>query len=146
MRFDLQGTKRLAQHHSVIFLLLWWGGLNCLAGCITAPNSAIGESHCSMRDAGDDCCQKTAGGEESGLSRSIGALSTSLPHPKCCTLESLSAEVSHNVRITNVLVPSAILGRLEFISESKPRTQLPDQLVCLPDRGGTYLFHCIFLI
>jgi len=146
MRFDLQETKRIAQYYPAIFLLLWWGGLNCLAGCMTAPNSAIGESHCSMSDKDGDCCEKNAGGEESGVSRKIGALSTSFPHPKCCSLESLSAEISHCVKVANVLVSSAILGSLKFISESEPLSQLPDQWVRLPDRGGTYLLHCIFLI
>jgi hypothetical protein len=146
MRFDWPTTKRTVHRLFATLLLLWWGGLNCLAGCMTAPTSIIGESHCSMSGDGGDCCQSQAGSEQSRSSKSIGAPSTSLRPLTCCSLESLSAEVKRNVRTADSATTSALFSRKEFTPESEPRAQLPDRWVRLPDRGGTYLIRCVFLI
>jgi hypothetical protein len=146
MRFNWQATKRMIRLHFAVFILLWWGGLNCLSGCLIPKADANGESHCPMGAAGGDCCLSRAGGEESLSSKSVGAPSTSVQSLSCCSLLSLSGESSRGVRAADGAAASAILGRIEFTSEREPRAQLPDRWARLPDRGGTYLRHCVFLI
>jgi hypothetical protein len=146
MRFYWPATIRMIRIHFAVFVLLWWGGLNCLSGCLIPKAGANGESHCSMSGAGGDCCQTQAGGEESVSSKSVGAPSTSIQSPSCCSLLSLSGEAGRDVRATDSAAASAISGRIEFTLESKPRVQVPERWARLPDCGGTYLLHCVFLI
>jgi hypothetical protein len=146
MRFDWPATKSLVRLHFAIFILLWWGGLNCLSGCLIRPAGASAESHCSMGGEGGDCCQIQTGREESLSSKLIGLPSTSVQSLSCCSLMSLSAEARRDVRSVDGAVTSAILSRVGFIPEWMPRVQLPDRWARLPDRGGTHLLHCVFLI
>jgi hypothetical protein len=143
MRFNWPAAKRLVRLYFAVFILLWWGGLNCLSGCLILKADADGESHCSM---GGDCCQTMAGGEESLSSKSIGSPSTSVQSLSCCSLLSLSGEAGRDVRAVDGAAISAILSRMEFAPESEPRAQLPDRWARLPDRGGTHILHCVFLI
>lgn len=146
MRINWPATKRMVRLHFAVFILLWWGGLNCLSGCLIPKIGADGESHCSMGGEGGDCCHIQAGGEESLSSKSIRAPSTSIQSLSCCSLLSLSGDVSRDVRAVDGAPTSAILSRAGFIPESGPRVQFPDRWVRLPDRGGTHLLHCVFLI
>lgn len=146
MRFNWPATKRMVRLHFAVFILLWWGGLNCLSGCLIPKGAADGESHCSIGSEGGDCCQTRAGGEESLSSKSVGAPSTSVQSLSCCTLLSLSGDVSRGVRAVDGAPSSAILSRIGFTPESMPRVQLPDRWARLPDRRGMRLLHCVFLI
>jgi hypothetical protein len=146
MRFYWPATKRMIRLQFAVFILLWWGGLNCLSGCLIPKAGAYGESHCSMGGEGGDCCHTRAGGEESHSSKSVGAPSNSIQSLSCCSLLSLSGDVSRDVRAVDGADTSAILSRIGFTPESMPRVQLPDRWARLPDRGGTRLLHCVFLI
>jgi len=146
MRFNWPATKRMVRVHFAIFIMLWWGGLNCLSGCLIPKAGAGGESHCSMAGEGGDCCHARGGGEESLSSKSVGAPSTSIQSLSCCSLLSLSGDVSRDVRAVDGAATSAILSQVVFSPESIPRVQLPDRWARLPDRGGMRLLHCVFLI
>jgi hypothetical protein len=146
MRFGCSATKRLVRLHFAILILLWWGGLNCLSGCLIPQSGAKGESHCSMGGEGGDCCQTLAGGKGSLSSKSIGAPSSSVQSLSCCSLLSLSGEAGRDMRAVDGAATSTILSRIVFAPESEPRAQLPDRWARLPDRGGTHLLHCVFLI
>jgi len=146
MRFDRKATKRMVRLHFAIFILLWWGGLNCLSGCLIPQAGANDESHCSMGGSGGDCCQTRAGGKESLSSKSIGSSSTSVQSLSCCSLLSLSGEPGRDLRAVDGAAASAILSRIDFTPESEPRAQLPDRWARLPDRGGAHILHCVFLI
>ena len=145
MRFNWPATKRMVRLHFAVFILLWWGGLNCLSGCLIPKAGANGESHCPMGEGGD-CCQTQAGGEDSLSSKSVGAPSTSIQSFSCCSLLSLSGDVSRDVRAVDGAATSAILSRVGVTPESMPRVQLPDRWARLPDHGGRRLLHCVFLI
>jgi hypothetical protein len=146
MRFNWPATKRMLRLHFAVFILLWWGGLNCLSGCLIPKAGANGESHCPMGGEGGDCCQSQAGGEDSLSSKSVGAPSTSIQSFSCCSLLSLSGDVSSDVRAVDGAATSAILSRVGVTPETMPRVQLPDRWARLPDRGGTRLLNCVFLI
>jgi len=145
MRFDWPATNRIVQHYFAILLLLWWGGLNCLSGCLTASPDASGESHCPMNGKGGDCC-KTQRGKASLSSKSISAPSTSLQSLSCCSLLSLTAEEGRDVKAHGGAITTAIFKPVEFAPESEPRAQFPDRWARLPDRGARRLLHCVFLI
>lgn len=146
MRFDWPAKKRMVQFHFAILLLLWWGGLNCLSGCLIASARAIDKSHCAMSGDGADCCQAHSGGEEAPSSKSLGAPSTSMQTLACCSLLSLSGNVSREARVAGGESASANLSQIEFTPETGPRVQLPDRWARLPDRGRTHLLHCVYLI
>src|SRR5262245_43040943 len=124
MRFNWPATKRMVRLYIAVFILLWWGGLNCLSGCLIPKDGANIESHCSMGGEGGACCHTQAGGEESLSSKSVGAPSTSLQSLSCCSLLSLSGEAGRDMRAADVAAASAILSRIEFTLESEPRIQL----------------------
>jgi hypothetical protein len=146
MRFNWPATKRMIQFNFAVFILMWWGGLNCLSGCLIPKADADGENHCSMGGEGGACCHAQAGGEESLTSKSVGAPSTSVQSLSCCSLLSLSGDVGRDVRAVDGAAASAILSQIGFTPESGTRVQLPDRWARLPDRGGTHLLHCVFLI
>src|SRR5262245_37389602 len=86
MRFNWPATKRMVNLHFAVFILLWWGGLNCLSGCLIPQAGANGESHCSMSGEGGACCESRGGGKKSHLTKSIGTPSTSIQSLSCCSL------------------------------------------------------------
>jgi hypothetical protein len=134
-------VKRLA----AILILLWWGGLNCLTGCLTASPVVIKEGHCSMEGEGDCCLSQADEGKPSPTS--IVDPSSSILPLNCCSLESLTAEVTHDARAAcNTGLITAVLSRTEFTPEAGPRAEMPERLARLPDRGDTRLLCCIFLI
>lgn len=145
MRFHWLPTRNTVQRLAALMVVLWWGGLNCITGCLIAPSSAATESHCSMSAEGD-CCQTEASGEDAPSSASIGAHSTSSQPLVCCSLEGVSAEVNRNAPFVEGVVVTAVLSRVDFTPESEPRAQLPDRWARLPDRGSTHLLNCVFLI
>ena len=127
--------------------MLWWGGLNCLIGC-AVPSVEVDAvaSHCSMSAEGD-CCHSQAGGEDVPSNVTVGSQSTASEPLACCSLEAYSAEVKREMR--GLGAPVLTLqqwNRVSLAFESSPRAQLPDRWAHLPDRGGTRLLYCVFLI
>jgi hypothetical protein len=145
MRLNSPPTRRVFSRLAAVAIVLWWGGLNCLAGCLTVPSGAAAGVHCSM-DSGGDCCQSQADGEEAPAPGSIGEPSTSLQPLACCALEAHSAEASRTVRVADGATTAAVLSRVAFAPEGQPRAQFPDRWARLPDRGGTHLLCCVSLI
>lgn len=150
MRILSSPTGHRTKHFIALFALLWWGGLNCLTGCLLMPSTAEAESACPMSGMGGDCCATMHGkdnsSEKSPRINAIGAPSTSSQSIPCCALESLTADKSRDVRAKYVTAIAILPSPINFISESPPRAELPGHCVRLPDRGGTYLLNCVFLI
>ena len=141
MRFDWPVINRIVQRYFAILVLLWWGGLNCLSGCLAAPPDGAGESYCAM-GKGSHCCHTHKSDKASRPSKTIEEPSG----PSCCSLLSLAAEESCDAHSHSGATTTAIFNPIEFTPESKPHVQFPDRWARLPDRGGTHLFHCVFLI
>jgi hypothetical protein len=135
----------MVQRYFAIFLLFWWGGLNCLSGCLTTSPDATGESFCPMSGKVGDW-RHTQSHKASRSSKSVDAPSSSFQSLSCCSLLSLTAEESRDVKAHGGLITTAIFNLIEFTPESEPRAQLPDRWARLPDRGGTHLLNCVFLI
>ena len=145
MRFNWLPTGRTFYGLAALMVVLWWGGLNCITGCLIAPPDAAAESLCSMIAEGD-CCQTEADDEDAPSSASIGTRSTSSQPLVCCSLEGVTAEVNRNAPFIDGGAVTAVLSRLSFTRESEPRAQFPDRWARLPDRGSTHLLYCVFLI
>lgn len=146
MHFDWPATKRIVQRHFALLLLLWWGGLNCLSGCLAASADMTAEEHCPMAGEGGDCCHMRASKKDPFTSESLAAPFTSEQSQVCCSLETLTADVTRGAHAAGPAVAAIVPRRIEFTPERVPRIQLPDRWVRLPDRGGTRLLHCVFLI
>jgi len=146
MRINWPATKLMVRLHFAVFILLWWGGLNCLSGCLIPRSDSDGENHCSMGAGGGACCHTRTRGKRSTSSESVGAPFSSIGSLSCCSLLSLSGGVNRDVRAADDAATSRMARPMEFTPKSEPRIQFPDRWVRLPDRGGTHLLQCVFLI
>ena len=146
MKIGPPPTWTTVQRLAVVMIALWWGGLNCLTGCLLAPSDdAATEGHCSMSAEGD-CCLSKAGADDQPDDLVIGSESAVRQSLSCCSLEAISAEVKRNLRGVDGMIAGQVPGRIDFLSEYKPRVDRLDRWGRLPDRGGTHLLHCVFLI
>ncbi len=131
---------------AAIIVALWWGGLNCLTGCLLAPPSAAAnESHCST-SAESDCCLSQAGSEDDAAVAAIGSPSTARQPSSCCSLEAFSAEVKRQLRDMDGATAVQVSSRINYAPQGMPSADIPERWARLPDRGGTHLLHCVFLI
>lgn len=131
---------------AALFLLLWSGGLNCLTGCAMALAVTDAPSHCSMSGEGD-CCQSRTGGEDMPSdTTAVVPGPTAIQSLPCCSLEAYSAEVNRNVRIPDGALMTPASSQRDFTLKGGPPAKPPDRWVRLPDRGGTHLRCCVFLI
>ena len=147
MRFYTRANCRTVHGLAAVMIMLWWGGLNCLVGC-AVPSVEVDDvaSHCSV-SAEADCCHHQAGGEDLPSSATVASQSTASETLACCSLEAYSAEVKRETR--GLSVPAITLpqwNRVNFTFESDTRARLPERWAHLPDRGGTRLLYCVFLI
>jgi hypothetical protein len=146
-------TQRLA----ALALALWLGGIGCLVGCGTAVFAApAGEPHvisasqdtgatesCPL-SAGHDCCRRAKSVRDG--TASLETLPQSIPTMGCCPLAGQSADPVRKTRLTDAppevagskLLPTSHTGTY-IIAEPPGRRRVPD-------RGGTYLRCCVFLI
>jgi hypothetical protein len=137
-------TVELSKRLAALVILLWWGGLNCLAGCLIPSTSVSAESHCSMSAEGDGCLAQAD--KDTPSSKSIGGRSTSAQPPNCCSLESLIAETNQDMRAARDTFHPTAVRRIELIFYSGPRAEPPERSARLPDRKGTRILCCVFLI
>ncbi len=137
-------------------LVLWLGGVMCLVGCerdvfaATAVESSgagalqdTGEGASCPLSAGHDCCRAKVSRDGQP---SVETPTRSLPLTRCCPLAGQTAEQVRKAGIVDA--PAAITSHvLPFISgvETLPASFLSGQRR-VPDRGGTYLRCCVFLI
>ena len=129
-------------------LVLWLAGVGCIIGCEIKASAAHkeeaqaaseGES-CSMSSGGHDCCQK----EGANGTTNVGTPKHAA-HVSCCPLAVVSADPARKVSTKDV--PVAVAGRgLLAVPDSRISTPLPSYRLRVPDRGGTHLRCCVFLI
>lgn len=142
MKDGLAKTGRMASRLAAIVIVLWWGGLSCLAGCVVSLSLESSETECPVSPSGN-CCH-SAGDDKAGAAVRVPSPAVH-PH-SCCTLQSLTAETTRNVRASDVVVPAVILTCVELAHDTTLRGALPDNWLLLPDRGGTHLRCCVFRI
>lgn len=157
LRFAIMLETR-AQRNAVmrrlcaLALALWLGGVGCLLGCeMQASAAPFVEAHefassassdsCPM-NAAHDCCHRS---HEEGMTIAFGATSESSQTMNCCPLAGQSANIARKARFDIAplaLAENELLPQLTFNNA----TSMPFVRLRVPDRGSTYLRHCVFLI
>jgi hypothetical protein len=93
-----------------------------------------------------DCCLLQADSKDALPGTALAPPSTALQSLACCSLEAISAEVKCAVHTLDGTSITPVLSWLQDKPAREIRAVLPDRRVRLPDRGGTYLLHHVFLI
>lgn len=139
------------RHLAVVALVLWLGGAGCLLGCEASVSAATGdESRASAEaaescpsSAGHDCCHHAKDG---GDAAPFGTVMPSPGEMSCCPLAGHSTVAAGKPAISDA--PAAALGAHELLPAQRGGTRVASSEggLRVPDRGGTYLRCCVFLI
>jgi hypothetical protein len=139
-------TRRLI----AVGLVLWLGGAACVLGCeagmsaatVDAPQASAPTESCPW-GAGQDCCQRAE--EESGKP-SVGVTPSSFDAMMCCPLAGHSTVAAGKSSVGDA--PAAALSVRATLPTLREGTLVtsPARGLRFPDRGGTYLRCCVFLI
>ncbi len=137
----LSMTWRMAS----FMLVLWLAGLGCLIGCETsmaaedkANSQTAAEAESCAVSSEHDCCRKV----DDTANVDIIPLATNI---NCFQPSGISADPARKITahdLTNVVVQSG----LPLLPELRVSTPTPLHRSRLPDRGGTRLRCCVFLI
>lgn len=140
-------TRRLI----AVGLVLWLGGAACVLGCeagvsaatVDASQASTSIESCPLKAAGHECCHQ---GEEGSDEVSSGTISSSPDGMMCCPLAGHSALAASKSSIADA--PAAALSVRETLPVPREGMLVtsPARGLRVPDRGGTYLLCCVFLI
>jgi hypothetical protein len=149
---DLSSLRSHSDIRRVVALALvfWLGGVACLVGCEMSASGATSAAaqvsqeteSCSM-GAGHACCHAEKRENHNPRAETPTQSNDSMA---CCPLAGQSAVAVNKKRVTDTLdlaltpdraLPAFIIPVLGWSSSVKTR---------VPDRGGTYLRCCVFLI
>lgn len=149
MRTPLIQLGGIIRRLAALALVLWLGGVGCLIGCeievsaaTAAPAQAPSPATSCPAFSGPACCHKPQG--ESGQAaaqiapQSAGAMS-------CCPLSGQSAAIANKPRVDSSALALTASSALP-LSRIKILAVRPAGRLLVPDRGGTYLRCCVFLI
>ncbi len=136
-----------------ITFALWLGGLGCVLGC--APSVLAADDGCgkpgTLAEAScteHACCQTSP--RKTGEPRETKAASLE-PHPEvtgamsCCALAGQTADAARKSPVGGGVAPVPAT-RTSFVPVADLTAPSFAQQTWLPDRGGTYLRCCVFLI
>jgi len=116
-----------------------------LTGCVLAASPANSKaSHCSQ-SAESDCCLPLNGSEEESAAVTVG-FPTAAQSLSCCSLEALSSDLKRDHQGGYAATTIPLSSWITYSPHRKLATETPDRWARLPDRGGTFLIHCVFLI
>jgi hypothetical protein len=160
-RRNVRNTRRKNTWNrlAATFLMLWWGGLNCLSVCAIAPSAP---DHCSVPaiveapiESGDDhhCCVAAEHCEDTSERTDAaaniapkGSAPQPVPHLECCALENHQANTEpqsrNSVNQDKTQAPRIAASNPDSISGYGTF----HRSARLPDRGGTHLRICVFRI
>ncbi len=145
----------MARRFLSITFALWLGGLGCVLGC--APGAfaaeerdAASESNASTAVSCTEhaCCQTSPRTTREKPDTKTASLE---PHPvvtgamSCCALAGQTADTARKSPVDGGVAPVPIARTLFVPSADLTATSFAQQ-TWLPDRGGTYLRCCVFLI
>ena len=131
-----------------VAIALWWGGLNCLAGCgLLLPALSHDSSHISDEPVAE-CCQKSHCETPSTGTISSPTLQTVLESDsrhRLCPYEDVLASFPRQQKEVGTETVVA-LNVFESNTREIVRSAWLDASTHLPDRGGTHLRCCVFRI
>ncbi len=142
-------TRRLI----AIALGLWLGGAGCLLGCEISVSAATlddasrvsAQTESCPLSVGSECCHHRA--KENHDAGAVGtAQSSSSGSMMCCPLSGQATEQAR--KLPRVPDPGTVYKPvgIAFDGNSLARLAQPLKEFHVPDRGGTYLRCCVFLI
>jgi len=117
---------------------LWLGGIGCLAGCarvLLETGTAQGDSHACCRKAK----QKSGTTAPNNIAGSMGSMS-------CCPLAGQKCAFTSKRQIPEAGAIQSTQPLTFFQQVSANYSAFPIRRIRVPDRDGTYLRHCTFLI
>jgi hypothetical protein len=154
MRERKTDARGVARRLGTLALALWLGGFGCLLGCepmasaatmMHTPHAQVAsESHDAMNDAmNHGCCHRAKKNVSATASVESGAKTDVGQSP--CPFNTSAVDASRKVGVKSVasMPASDALPQVAraFLSFDPPFSRARP-----PDRGGTYLRCCVFLI
>ncbi|MGH9903320.1 MAG: hypothetical protein ACRD68_16055 [Pyrinomonadaceae bacterium] len=150
MRTPLLKNCRIIRRLTALTLVLWLGGVACLIGCEIKVSAAVPQTPDAAESCpafgGHDCCPQSKGDRAERDAASVNTLPQGHNNPSCCPLYGLPSDPAR--KISSADAPLALDG-------GGPSLPAPDAHKTsvrsagtqrVPDRGGTYLRCCVFLI
>lgn len=131
-----------------ITLALWLGGLSCAFGCAQSAAVAEADEVTTRSDAAHACCHRAQGVSRDDTTTDGSDRALSSPHgvAACCLLAEQEGEQARgwhgDVQAGTALTATVVLPVLDAANYFSPVRGEP----YLPDRSGTYLRCCAFLI
>ncbi len=152
MRSAFSLTSKSVRHFCIIALALWVAGVGCLVSCGAHDVQAVPttrQTDEAVSCSHHACCQM----ERESDDTSAGVSSTEQPAPiptgasmSCCPLAGLPTTEASKRRVTDENAAALTIHRASVMPRADARSLSPAERFYLPDRGGTYLRCCVFLI
>ncbi len=143
-------SSQIIRRLAALTIALWLGGLGCLIGCEINVSAASDDernilnrtsSSCPL-SSGHTCCHSAKDNRERP---SADTTPQSTDTMSCCPFAGESAVVS-KPRITDSLALISTANRVLSAPNVETYSVRLTNRSLLPDRGSTYLLHCVFLI
>jgi hypothetical protein len=135
-------------------LAFWLAGAGCLLGCENTTEAAVSHhpieaSPASRAASGDEheCCRMKMTREDGAATGASSLKSLPRPHGlmTCYALGGQMSETARSLRVTQQSLPASRVGATHApLTTTVERPAHHAQRV--PDRGGTHLRCCVFLI
>ncbi|HVF87438.1 MAG TPA: hypothetical protein VM866_07600 [Pyrinomonadaceae bacterium] len=146
----LHHTEPTRRRLVALTLVLWLGGAGCVVGCEMMPRVFASDptplsdstASCPAR-SGPDCCHQQ---NSNRVVTSFGTTPQTPRAPACCPLAGQAAEAPHKIRFGGkplIVIVDRLLLASSIAAEKAAWTTAQTRV---PDRGGTYLRCCVFLI
>lgn len=139
-------VRRLA----ALALVLWLGGVACLVGCEMSASAATSagsqvsqESESCSMGAGHACCHAQRNDGQKPRAGTPFQLNDSMT---CCPLAGQSAVAVSKTRVADTLDIALTPDKALLAPVIPASTEWASGKMHVPDRGGTYLRCCVFLI
>lgn len=126
-----------------LLIVLWLGGLGCTLGWVKYGLGIFAAEAGSTRGA-HACCRRMQATDCDALPRTVLTVRTG--PMTCCPLAGQRAGLTSLKDLVDLLAPVTVRQPVISFVAALTISFLPVQPVRPPDRGGTYLRYCVWLI
>lgn len=140
-------NRRTIQSLLALGLVMWWGGLNCLVGCLAMSDRAQAAEPETCPMAGHSCCKTPVAQGETNSEPSAPMLAAPVDLLDCCALQEQAAEptpASAKNSLMHICAKAAV-PQFSAVVVAQPIHSFHPRSY-LPDRSDTRLRCCVFLI
>lgn len=149
-------TAKTSRHLMIIALAMWLAGVGCFVGYCEPKVLAAAASHHSDTDrsAPFNSQHSSCHVPQNGGASSTSVASTDSPQPlpspphtaSCCPLAGLRTEAARKLLLADEDAVTQAYHDALFAQQTETLALAADKRPYIPDRGGTYLRCCVFLI